>query len=295
MKTVPPLMQADLDARATTHCRCWQVLRRDGVRFGFTDHDRPLTFDGLTHEAATGFTATAVETSLGLSVDNLDVEGALSSGSITEDDIARGAWDDAEIEVFLVDWTDTSKRVLLRKGNIGEISRGRTAFTAELRGLAHRLNQPTGRQFDRTCGWELGDDRCQVALLPFTASGTVQSATDLRRFDAAGLDGEESGLFSRGLLTWTGGASAGVQIEVKRHARIGTTVSIELALPMADAIGTGDGFDIQAGCDKTFETCRTRFQNGTRFGGFPHMPGNDLIIGYADKDDLNDGGSLFND
>ena len=295
MKNVPIAMQADLDGRATTHCRCWRVERRDGQKFGFTDHDRVLTFKGLSHEAATGFTASSMEGSLGLSVDNLDVEGALSSASITEDDIARGLWDDADVEIWLVDWSDPSKGILLRKGNIGEISRGRTAFSAELRGLAHRLGQPTGRQFDRTCAWDLGDGRCKVSLGPWQFSSSVLTAHDRRRFTASGLSVQAPGVFQGGLVTWETGVNAGLQMEIKRHLNDATSVTIELVLPMADPIDIGDTFRIQAGCDKTWDTCRQRFANGDNFGGFPHMPGNDLIIGYGDKDDLNDGGSLFNE
>ena len=36
----------------------------------------------------------------------------------------------------------------MRTGNLGEVSRSGAAFTAELRGLAHRLNQPVGREAD---------------------------------------------------------------------------------------------------------------------------------------------------
>ncbi|MBD8890144.1 DUF2163 domain-containing protein [Roseibium litorale] len=293
MKPIPTAMQAALDGRATTHARCWKVQRRDGQQFGFTDHDRALTFAGVTFEAATGFTATSIESSLGLAVDNLDVEGALSSTSIQEDDIARGLWDDASVEVWLVDWTAPENRLLLRKGNIGEISRGPSSFLAELRGLSHRLGQTYGRQFDRTCGWELGDGKCQVALAGWTFSGVVAMAFDFRSFTVTGLDGNGAGLFRRGLLTWTGGANAGLQMEVKRHLNEAGAITLELALPMADVIEAGDAFTVQAGCDKTWTTCRERFANGDNFGGFPHMPGNEIVIGYADKDDLNDGGSLF--
>ena len=293
MKTVPPAMQAALDGRATTHARCWRAVRRDGQTFGFTDHDRDLQFDGTTFEAASGFTATAIEGSLGLAVDNLDVAGALSSASITEDDIARGLWDDAIVEVWLVDWTDTAQRLLLRKGNIGEVSRGRSAFTAELRGLAHRLDQTYGRLFERTCAWELGDPNCGVALGPWTSTGGVATAYDLRRFVATGLSSSEDRLFRGGLLTWTTGANAGLVMEVKTHSKIGAVVTVELSLPMPDVITAGNAFSIRAGCDKTWVTCRARFANGDNFGGFPHMPGQELVIGYASQHDLNDGGSLF--
>ena len=57
MKTLPAALQSHLDTGATTLAWCWRVTRRDGVTLGFTDHDRDLTFDGATYEAATGFTA----------------------------------------------------------------------------------------------------------------------------------------------------------------------------------------------------------------------------------------------
>lgn len=293
MKTVPSDMQADLDGRVTTHCRCWRVERWDGQVFGFTDHDRPLFFAGTSFEAASGFTASSLETSLGFAIDNLDVEGALSSASITEDDLARGLWDDADVALWLVDWLDPDKHVLLRSGNIGEVTRGRTAFTAELRGLAHRLNQPAGRLFSRTCAWELGDAKCQVDLVSWRFAGTVTTATDRQQFFVSGLGAADDGLLQAGLVTWLTGANTGQQMEVKRHVVSETSVTLELVLPMPDPVVVGDTFSVQAGCDKSYATCHSRYSNGDNFGGFPHMPGNDRIIGYGDKDDLNDGGSLF--
>lgn len=59
-----------LASGATTVCRCWAVVRRDGTTLGFTDHDLPLSFDGIDFRADAGMTAQAIETSLGLSVDN---------------------------------------------------------------------------------------------------------------------------------------------------------------------------------------------------------------------------------
>jgi uncharacterized phage protein (TIGR02218 family) len=132
-----------------------------------------------------------------------------------------------------------------------------------------------------------------VDLGPWTSAGTVATACDYRRFIASGLDAFKDGLFRRGLVTWTSGANAGLAMEVKTHTNIGGVVTIELSLPMPDAIAAGDGFSIQAGCDKTWETCRQRFGNGDNFGGFPHMPGPEVVIGYANQDDRNDAGSLF--
>ena len=69
-------MDAHLASAATTLCRAWTVMRRDGVVLGFTDHDRDLTFDGVTHRAGSGLTARALQQSTGLSVDNSEALGA---------------------------------------------------------------------------------------------------------------------------------------------------------------------------------------------------------------------------
>ena len=37
--------ETHLKTGATTTCRCWWIKRKDGVGFGFTDHDRRLVLD----------------------------------------------------------------------------------------------------------------------------------------------------------------------------------------------------------------------------------------------------------
>ena len=44
----------------TTRARAWALTRADGVVMGFTDHDRDLSFDGITFRAGTGMTASAI-------------------------------------------------------------------------------------------------------------------------------------------------------------------------------------------------------------------------------------------
>jgi uncharacterized phage protein (TIGR02218 family) len=49
---------------------------------------------------------------------------------------------------------------------------------------------------------------------------------------------------------------------------------------MAEPIAVGDAFEITAGCDKRFSTCRDRFGNSLNFRGFPQIPGNDFVVSY---------------
>lgn len=111
MKSLPPTLQAHLDTGVTTLAWCWRLTRRDGGRLGFTDHDRDLAFDSTTFAAATGFTASDIKDQVGLAVDNLEVESALSADALSEDELAAGLYDDARVEIWRVNWQDTGQRV----------------------------------------------------------------------------------------------------------------------------------------------------------------------------------------
>ena len=298
MKTLPAGLQAHLDSGATTLCHCWRVDRTDGAVYGFTDHDLRLSFGGADFEPDSGFTASEAATALGLAVDGLEIEGAIRSDAITETDIALGLWDNASIEVWRVNWADVAQRVMIRKGSLGEISRGDTDFRAEIRGLAHALQQETGRTYQRTCDAEVGDTRCGVDLGAsiYRGSGAVVSAIDNRIMTVDGIDAFEDSWFFLGRLVWTSGANAGAAARVNGHliAHDGS-VSLQLWERTVLPIAASDAFDVTAGCANTFEDCKAKFANSINFRGFPHMPGNDFAMSVAKKSSLNDGGSFFND
>ena len=291
MKSLSPDFQAHLSSGTTTLAWCWKLTRRDGAVQGFTDHDTALNFDGITYEAVSGFVASEVQSTLGLAVDNLSVLGALSSASLNEDDLAAGLYDDADIEIWRVNWASPEQRVLMRKGNLGEVKRGKTGFQAEVRGLAHRLNQPVGRVYAYACDADLGDVRCakDISSSAFTARGTVGAVIDARRFAVGGIAAYANGWFSAGKLTFTTGANAGRAMEIKRHSAFG----IELWQAMSENVATGDAVTLTAGCDKQFATCKAKFANAANFRGFPFMPGNDAVLSYPTAAQPRDGGSRY--
>ncbi len=293
MKTLPPGLQAHLDSGATTLAWCWRVMRQDGIAFGFTDHDRDVAFDGTIFEAASGFTGTDIEQSVGLSIDNLDVTGALQSDRLSETDLAAGLFDDAQVEIWRANWSAPEQRILMMRGSIGEVRRGDSAFTAELRGLAHRLDQKRGRTFQYGCDATLGDRRCTVDpdAIAYKGAGEVLSASARYLFTASGLDGFQAGWFDGGHLIWTSGANEGHGMEVKRFTLSGATARIELWRSTVGPISASDNFTITAGCDKTFATCKAKFANQINFRGFPHMPGNSLLMAYPSAADLDNNGS----
>lgn len=295
MRSLPTALQDHLDSGATTLCWCWRITRNDGVAFGFTDHDRALTFDETEFEAVSGFTGTEIAGAVGLNVDSMEVKTALQSDRLTEDDLIAGVFDNALIEIWRVNWAEPEQRVLMRYGNLGEVSRGRHYFKAEVRGLAHELQQAQGRIIQYACDADLGDARCKVDLdgPGFKGTGTVASVgQDPRRFDVSGIGSFGNDFFTRGLMRFTSGANLGLAMEVKTHLKRSGTVTIILWQKMPHAIAAGDGFTVTAGCDKTHKTCRLKFNNYANYRGFPHVPGTDFALSYVRKSDKNNGGRL---
>jgi uncharacterized phage protein (TIGR02218 family) len=282
MRQIPESFAERLASGAIKLCRCWRLTRRDAAVQGFTDHDEDVVFDGTVFRAGSGFAGTEIEAQLGFAVTGTELHGALSSETLSESDLAAGRYDDAKIELFLADWSNPENRLLLRAGNLGEVKREDSAFGAEVRGVASRLDEEKGRIFAASCDADLGDLRCTIDLdnPAFRGEGSVLALEGASLFTASGLDGFADGWFAQGRVQCTSGANAGLAIEIKEH-RLDGGVHLSLWQTMPEPLAPGDAFAVTAGCDKRFETCISKFSNALNFRGFPHLPGNDFVVAYA--------------
>lgn len=282
---IPTALQDHLDSGATTLCICWRVTRKDGVVMGFTNHDGDLTFDGTTFEAEAGFTASMAQQALGLSVDNMEVVGAFNSNFITETDLISGVYDDADIEVYLVNWQDTAQRSTEMFGSIGEVTQKGIEFTAELRSLTHRLNQKIGRVYSRDSDREGMDTATLI-------TATVSKIITRSLFEFTGA-AQASDFYNRGLVTWTNGNNNNAQFDVKTYVNSGGTATVALWDQAVSDIQVGDTFTLVASWPRTADEHKERYGNLIDFRGFPHMPGKDIITVYAEQGGENqDGGAL---
>lgn len=286
--TVASGLQTHLEGSSTTLCTLVKFTRTDGEVFGFTDHDRPLKFrlsdtthpaHGVTFSAALSVMPSQVANSLGLNVDNLNIEGVLDSDVITEESIERGDWDFAEFEVMVGNWTDTTVApARRRRGEFGRIRRRGASYVVEMLGLMVRLQRTVGRQLLPTCDVKrLGDARCAKSLTSFTHTATVTAVTDRSQFTCGGtIASQTAPYFRRGTILFNDGDLAGKEFNIAEHPSAGVLV-LDLEAPLDIAVGVS--VTAVRGCDRTFDTCRTVFDNVVHFRGFPHVPGRDALIG----------------
>lgn len=287
MKDIPAALLAHMAEEVTTLATCWKATLQDASVLGFTSHVEDLVIDGVTYEAAAGYTPTAIDTSGDLAVDNLEVEGLLDSPAITEDDLLAGRWDHAQIEIFEINYEDTSMGVnKLRRGWLGEVRLGRTNFVAELRGLSQRLQQNIIELTSASCRATLGDARCTKDLTDYTTTGAADVVTNNRQFTTdlpsstvrltpLTTGAPDDDYF--GLIAWTSGANADLEMEVKTYDAVTGELLLQLQMPYD--IASGDTFTIVARCGKRIiEDCKTRFGNVPNFRGEPYKPAPNQII-----------------
>jgi uncharacterized phage protein (TIGR02218 family) len=288
-----PDFRAHLQGDCTTLCHCWKLVRRDGIVLGFTDHDLPLEIDGTAYEPQSGFSQSEVRSSLGMAVDSADVEGALTSERLTDGDVALGLFDGATVETLMANWRESTQFATLRRASIARISRRDGRFIAELESLAASLDKPNGRVLRRDCDARLGDGRCKVNLEAdgYHGSGSVVALSAPTNVHVSGLGGFAEGWFAHGELTWTSGLLEGRTVTVLAHRNVGDETVLTLS-PSEPLPSPDDSFEIVAGCDKSFATCKAKFSNPENFRGFPHLPGNDSAYAYVVDGLLFDGGAL---
>mgnify|MGYP003450488530 FL=1 len=282
MKIFGAGLTSHLTEDTTTLCYCWRIERADGAILGFTDHDRDLVVDGTTYLATTGITTTKMVQRLGLAVDNLEIEGAIDDDSLTTEDIERGLYDNAVVDIYIANWSDPTQFDLLSRGSFGNCRMVENGFEVEFRSLSQRLNQPTGSTYQRTCGAKLGDARCKFVVSPVEAT-VIAVSGNVITISATAMPTD---WFSLGLLV----DATGAKHKIKTHAANRLLLWETPVLPPE----VGTTVVLTPGCRQTIEVCHRKFGNSINFQGFPHIPGNDALMAYPIRgSDEYDGGSLF--
>lgn len=289
-KTISGAMQAHLNSELLSLALCWELTRQDGVTFYFTDHDVDIVFGGNTYVAATGFTRSAIEHNVNLSVDNVEIMGFVDGTIVTVEGIRAGLFDYSEVKTFMVNHEDpdTFSSIKLRRGYLGEVTLDpkNLIFTASVRGLLQNYGKSLLKTFQPECRADLGDTECGVNLAPFTENLTVtEIVTDRQVFKLSApsvTESEDAGWFDFGVLVFAAGNNSFKAYEIKTWSG-SPNYQVELYLPVPYTINVSDAVTITPGCNKIVNgDCFNKFNNVANFRGEPFFPGNDQILLYPD-------------
>lgn len=282
--------------RVTTLCKCWRILRADGVNEAWTEHDRTLSINTGVGEGALSYLPipsgipSNYRQGADLSPANMDIE--MAYGGDAEDQVRSGLYDWAQIWTFEVNWADLTQGILkLAYGRIGAVSLGHASSRCEVRGLAQLLSTQIGDCYLSECPATLGDAKCKIDLTAFTHAGVVNVVTSRRQFTISGAAAiATDNYYNYGLITFSTGLNAGRTVQVERYYASTVTVLLE---PLPYLPANGDAFTATRGCDRRLATCQgfvsvalqgsgttegSGLGNRKNFRGHPGLPGPDKIF-----------------
>lgn len=273
MRSISANLKTDIEAG--TIARLLKITCKDGTILAFTDHDMALTIDSDLYEPTPGLSSIQYTATSNAEVSNQVASSAVID--VPEADILAGKFDSADVEASWCSWKNPSYgKVIVFKGKIADLQFNETGFEANIMSFMKQLELNIGQVYTPSCRHSLFSTpsagkvgACTVNPTAFTFTGAVDSIQLARwKFTISGTAaGKADGYYSNGKVTFLSGQNSGVSFVIKKQ--IGNIV--ELMLPTGRIIAAGDTFSIQAGCDKTVDTCKNKFNNLVNFGGFPHI------------------------
>lgn len=280
-RTIPPRLYEHLQGTVTTTCRALLIKLRDGREFGVTTLDRDLHYLGIKFSALNGFDSSIIASDTGLSVDNAEATALVSAtiDGITEEMILAGELDDAQWEMWLLNWNDLSMgHTVLGAGDLGEVNLvDGMVYIPELLTYAMRLKNSIGHVWQRRCRAIFGTDAdsqtgCGVDAESMWQVGEVTGVDDEdshRVFAAFDLIGQE---FKSGasVLEFTSGKNRSQRLRfIEAYSDISGTIALFEPLPFA--IEVGDEFRIRNDCNKSPSDC-IAYGNLINYKGEPYIP-----------------------
>lgn len=251
---------------------CLKLTLQDGTVYGYTDYKEAITVDSVVYNPAPGFQKVKMNLTANAEVSNQKFGSAWVDAP--EEDLRGGKFDSATIEVAWASWKHPSYgRLVVFTGQLGEVSWSEAGFEVDIVSYMKNLSKNIGNVFTANCRHTLFSTAkvgqcgyCGLSKSSFTHTGSVVSV-DSHKWVFTISNTEATGYYSNGLVKFTSGFNSGLSAVIKSHE--GNKVT--LMLPTAFSIQAGDTFEIQAGCDKTLETCKSKFNNVNNYGGFPHI------------------------
>lgn len=283
MKSISAALDAHLSQEVTTICSCWKIVRKDGKKFFFTDHDQDVIFEGDTYEAESSYDRTAIQNGADFSVDNLDVTGILDSEKISATEVRAGLFNRADVYVFIVNWKTPSQGALkVRRGWFGEVALlDETTFTTEIRGLLQALSHDFLEVYTNDCRADFCDTRCKLVLANFQIDTTVLTTNG--RDEIVLPEAIASAIPTQGLdygsVFFVDGPNAGRLVEIVSWDK--DTRTLDLFESVAYPITPGTLIKVAPGCDGSLESCK-RYANVINRRAEDYVPGNDKFLEYPD-------------
>lgn len=282
MKTLSDNLKAILQQTAVVRCYLYTITFATGQILRLTDAGMDVSVGGqLYSSAGPSISGAKFRQQRGVVTDRVTLSVLASSADLVSGQTwsvaARsGALDGAKVSIavaFAKDFSSPAEALQYFSGRIADVRDGEIELQIDVVSDDEVLEQPIPRlAFQPGCQRTLFDAGCGVSRAGFQKTGAVTGVVNRAQFNVALSDPDD--FYTMGTLLFLSGANAGVKKSVKLYSN-GTIV---LSSPVGFDIKVGDGFRIQAGCDKSQAMCQNKFNNVINFKAFPYIPKPETMV-----------------
>ena len=127
--------------------------------------------------------------------------------------------------------------------------------------------------YQSSCHYSLYGEGCGVTKANFSETQkTIQNNSTKQKIYCT--LSKPVGYYTNGIIEFLDGENIGTKRAVKIHENGVLTLS----MPLLFQPQQGEKFNIYAGCNKSIDMCRSKFNNAANFGGTPFVPAADSTI-----------------
>lgn len=269
MRNITDNFKNNLNKNLLFFTKCYKLILKDETILGFTEYYENIDFENITYRSNFGFSNKTLKSKTDLSFTNENIIGFIDNDMIKIDDIVSGKFNNAEIEIFLLDYKNFEKLILL-KGYVKDISIKDNIFIAEINSISSLLENTIGQTYSPTCRCLFCDENCSLNKSDYTSNGVISEVINQFEFRTLSTEIVEKDdyYYNDGLIKILDGNNRNQLTEIKMSSK----GYIVLRFKFSYEIKIGDEFEITAGCDKNFKTCCSKFDNAINFRGEPNLP-----------------------
>jgi uncharacterized phage protein (TIGR02218 family) len=235
-------------------------------------------YPGVTFKSTTGVTASKVEAVEGSRPTNMEADVFLLTAGISEADILAGVWAHADATVFILNYAAPKMgQLIIVTGFLGHFTQRGRILVTEIQSYSAALATMIGVVTKPECANDLGDEKCQVDLTPFTKTGTLTSVVQTNIF-ADSARTETGDYFQNGTIKFTSGPNINLGLfQIDSWNATTKTFTLRRALPYLP--GVGDAYTAVRGCRKRPDAdCTAKFSNRINFNGWDSMDTMENIV-----------------
>ena len=235
------------------------IKTKDGSEYYFGTTDDELFIDG--NRVINAVDLNEIRSSL------VTLRGSAISINLigVEDDIN---FQDASIEIRMIDLNKPNFANSLLHGFVVLKTQHERHISINVEPITTKLLNTVGEFYSESCRADFGDDRCGLDTNSYRYNGYVEKIITRRIIE--GINEDVDGMFfANGVIEFVSGIGIGFSSRIiAQNAK-----NLEIFDPLPEGVEIGDKYQLIAGCDKSFTTCRDRFKNIINFRGEPFING----------------------